>query len=289
MTVDLETIDRSGLEDAQKRLLPKLDSGLRGGDEQREFIRQAAGAPQEFCERVRSWGLRRGETPPVTERRLTEKEFVDPPWSTECVIASTWGELPAGLAARPETWVRINLEMVEQGRIKSSYLAADGNGESGRARITQALKGQDPQKIDGCVRAVFRRFGGVISDRANRTAFIDCPMAKAWWRHRYAEETHRTFNRGSVEELSDALRARFRWEPLVEAMISKLTVVGDMDIRPALVQCLADGVGKTGDEVKDVLGWIGRRSTVQALGAMGPERVLDMVAEEFLGSPVGHQ
>ena len=280
-------VDRSGLEGAQKRLLPKLDSGLRGGDEQREFIRLAANAQGDFCETVRSWGLRSGETPPVTERPLTEKEFVDPPWSTECVVASTWGGLPAALAARPETWTRINLEMIENGRIKSSYLAADGNGESGRLRIVQALKGRDAQKVDGCVRAVLRRLGGVILDRANRTAFIDCPMAKAWWRHRYAQETYSTFRRGSVEMLSEALRARFRWDPFVEAMISKLTVVGDMGIRPALVQCLADGAGKTGDEVKDVLGWIGRTSTVLALGSLGPERVLELVAEEFLGSGNG--
>ena len=282
MTVDVETIDRSGLEDAQKRLLPKQETGLRGGDEQREFIGLVADAPQDFCERVRSWGLRTGEEPLVPERPLTEKEFVDPPWSTEQVVAATWGELPAGLAARPETWTRIHIEMIEKRRIKSSYLAADGNGESGRVRIARALKGRDDQKVDACVRAVFRRLGGVISDRANRTAFIDCPLARAWWRYQYAEEAHLTFGRESVEELSKELRARFRWEPLVEAMISKLTVVGDAGIRPALVQCLADGVGTTGEEVKDVLGWIGRRSTVQVLGAVGPERVLSLLAEEFL-------
>ena len=287
--MDVETIDRSGLEDAQKRLLPKLDSGLRGGDEQREFIRMAANTQGDFCEMVRSWGLRSGEIPQVTDRPLTEKEFVDPPWSTECVVASTWRELPAALAARPETWTRINLAMMEHGRIKSSYLAADGNGESGRSRIVQALKGRDAQRVDACVRAVLRRLGGVILDRANRTAFIDCPMAKAWWRHRYAEETYETFKLASVEKLSNALRARSRWEPLVEAMISKLTVVGDMGIRPALVQCLADGAGKTGDEVKDVLGWIGRTSTVLALGTLGPERVLELVAEEFLASGKGRE
>ena len=280
--MDVETIDRSGLEDAQKRLLPKQETGLRGGDEQREFIGLVADAPQDFCERVRSWGLRTGEDPLVPERPLTEKEFVDPPWSTEQVVSATWGELPAGLAARPETWTRIHIEMIEKRRIKSSYLAADGNGESGRVRIAQALKGSDDQKVDACVRAVFRRLGGVISDRANRTAFIDCPLAKAWWRYQYAEEAHQTFGRESVEELSKELRARFRWEPLVEAMISKLTVVGDAGIRPALVQSLADGVGTTGEEVRDVLGWIGRRSTVQVLGAVGPESVLNLLAEEFL-------
>lgn len=284
MTVDVEAIDRSGLEGAQKRLLPKLASGLRGGDEQREFLRLVAYAQGDFCEMVRSWGLRSGEAPPVTELPLTEKEFVDPPWSTECVVASTWTELPAAWAARPETWTRINLEMIETGRVKSYYLAADGNGESGRSRIVRALKGRDAQKVDACVRAVLRRLGGVILDRANRTAFIDCPIAKAWWRHRYAQEAYETYERGSVQTLSEALRARFRWDPFVEAMISKLTVVGDMSIRPALVQCLADGAGKTGDEVKDVLRWIGRTSTVLALGALGPDRVLELVTEEFLKS-----
>lgn len=285
--MDVETVDRSGLEAAQRDLLPKPDSGMRGGEVQREFLRLAANAQGEFCELVRSWGLRAGAAPPVTERPLTEKELVDPPWETECVIASTWAALPAALAARPETWARINLEMIERDRIKSSHLAADGNGESGRTRIVQALKGEDAQRIDGCVRAVLRRLGGVISDRANRTVFIDCPMAKAWWRHRYAQETYQAFKRGSPKALSDALRDRFRWDPFIEAMISKLTVVGDMSIRPALIQSFADGVGSSGEEVKDVLRWIGRTTTVLALGALGPQPVLHMVAEEFLESADG--
>ncbi len=38
----VETVDRSGLERGQRALLPKRESGLRGGDQQREFIRLAA-------------------------------------------------------------------------------------------------------------------------------------------------------------------------------------------------------------------------------------------------------
>ena len=56
-----ETIDRSGLERAQKGLLPKQDSGLRGGDEQREFLSLVAKNPSEFCKLVRSWGLTQGK------------------------------------------------------------------------------------------------------------------------------------------------------------------------------------------------------------------------------------
>ena len=282
--MQIETIDRPGLEKAQKRLLPKRDSGARGGEEQREFLRLVAGDGAGFSKFVKSWGLRQGKTPPITDIRLSERELADPPWSTERVIAATWVDLPVNLAARPETWTRIHIEMIEQGRIRSSYLAANSTSESGRERITDVLNGQDPQQVDECVRAVLRRLGGVIEARANRTAFLDCPLARAWWRHRYATEAHKCFDCHSVEDLSAALRPRFRWEALVEAMVSKLTVIGDSAIRPALVQCLADGTGKTGREVGDLLGWIGRRTTVQALGALGPDYVRKLVTEQFLRS-----
>lgn len=280
----VEVIDRTGLEREQKRLLPTRNSGQRGGDEQRDFIRLAADDPTAFCDLVRSWGVRRGEKPPVTALPLSEREFIDPPWSTECAISDTWSGLPASMAARPETWTRINVEMIEQGRIRSSYLAADGNGDSGRTRIAQALKGTDPERVDRCVRSVLRRLGGVVEARANRTAFLDCPLAKAWWRHRYSQEAHERFGRDSVEVLSAALRPAFRWEALVEAMVSKLTVIGDSAIRPAVVQCLADGAGGTRREVTEMLRWIGRRSTVQALGALGADYVLEAIADQFSGS-----
>ena len=279
----VEIIDRTGLEREQKRLLPKRDSKQRGGEEQREFIRLAANDPIAFCDFIRSWGVRKGETPPVTARPLSEREFADPPWSTECAIATTWSGLPTSMAARPETWIRINLEMIVQGRVKSSYFAADGNGDSGRTRIMQALNGTDPVQVDRCVRTVLRRLGGVIEARANRTAFLDCPLARAWWRNRYSQEAHETFGRDSVETLSAALRPAFRWEALVEAMVSRLTVIGDSAIRPAVVQCLADGAGGSKREVKEMLRWIGQRSTVQVLGALGAEYVQEAIADQFSG------
>ena len=131
------------------------------------------------------------------------------------------------------------------------------------------------------MRAVLRRLGGVIGDRGNRTAFIDCPLARAWWRHRYASEAHRAFQLASVEALSSVLRQPGRWDPLVEAMISRLTVIGDSSIRPALVQCFADGHGKLPKNTWDVLHWIGRRSTVQALGVLEPNHIAQLVMGEF--------
>ena len=283
-TLRIETLDRTGLEQAQKSLLPTRDSGRRGGDEQRAFLGLAASDDAGFCSFVRSWGLRSGTPPPVTAAQLSERELVDPPWSTERAIAATWANLPVNLGARPETWTRIHVEMIEQGRIKSSFLATNGNGESGKGRIALALRGDDPQQIDACVRTVLRRLGGVIEARANRTAYLDCPLARAWWRHRYAVEAHETFSAHPVQALSAALRPAFRWEALVEAMVSKLTVIGDRAIRPAVVQCLADGAGESSRDVADMLSWIGRRTTVQALGALGPDHVRRLVAERFLSS-----
>jgi len=279
----VETIDRTGLERAQKELLPKHASGARGGGKQREFLRLVAEDRKKFCDYIRSWGLATGAPPPITDGRLSEREFANPPWSTECAIASTWATLPPSQAARPETWTRINVEMMEHHHIKSSFLAASSNGESGRSRIANALKGADAQEIDSCVRTVLRRLGGVI-ERANRTAFLDCPLAKAWWRNYYAREAHSAFDRHSVEVLSAALRPTYRWERLVEAMVSKLTIISDSAIRPAIVECFAEGAGNTGQEVADMLGWVGRRSTIQALGALGPEYVFQVIGKEFLGS-----
>ena len=279
----VEAIDRTGLERAQKGLLPKRASGARGGAKQRDFIRLVAEDQEGFCSYVRSWGLTTGSSPPVTDMRLSEREFVNPPWSTECAIASTWASLALSQAARPETWTRINVGMMENGRIKSSFLAASNTGESGRSRIARALQETDPQVIDSCVRTILRRLGGVI-ERANRTAFLDCPLAKTWWRHYFAREAHSTFGRHSVEVLSTALRPTYRWERLVEAMVSKLTIIGDRAIRPALVECFAEGAGSAGQEVADMLAWVGRRSTIQALGALGPEYVMQVLGQQFLGS-----
>ena len=278
----IETIDRTGLERAQKGLLPKRASGARGGGKQREFIRLVAEDQEGLCDHVRSWGLTTGALPPITDRRLSEKEFANPPWSTECAIASTWAAIPVSQVARPETWTRINIEMMEHGRIKSSFLAASNTGESGRSRIAKALKGTDAQEVDSCVRTVLRRLGGVI-ERANRTAFLDCPLAKTWWRHYFATEAHSTFGRHSREVLSAALRPTYRWERLVEAMVSKLTIIGDSAIRPAIIECFAEGAGGSGQEVADMLAWVGRRSTIQALGALGPEYVLQVIEQQFLG------
>ena len=277
----MQVIERVGLEQAQRNLLPKKDSGLRGGDIQCEFIDTAAHGGMRFCDYVRGWGETSGPHPQVTEYPMTEREFLDPPWTTERSIAATWNNLSSELAARPETWTRIHVEMIEQERIKSAYLAGEVSGEDGLARIRKSLKSGDPDQIDSCVRAILRRLGGVVADRANRTAFLDCPLARAWWRNRYAQESHAKFPLTPLEAASNALRPAYRWSTLVEAMVSRLTIMGDSAIRPALVQALAKGHVNSKHEMQDMLDFLGRRSTYQALGFVGSTFVLRLIEEHF--------
>ena len=276
-----ETINRVGLEQAHKKLLPKKETGLRGGEIQREFLRIVAEDDHLFCQTIRSWGIDDGVTPSVLDSQLSENELRDPPWSSECRIAEVWNDIPNSYAARPETWVRINLEMIEHGKINSSFLAYNGTSESGLARVRKSLKQTNGKVVDQCVRSVLRHLGGIPQDRANRTAFLDCPLAKTWWRHKYAVEAHEVFKRTSVRVISDALRPSFRWTNLVEAMISKLTVIGDASIRPALIENLAEGAGDSADDFNQLLNWIGRRSTVQALGYLGTDYVFQLLHDQF--------
>ena len=72
-------------------------------------------------------------------------------------------------------------------------------------------------------------------------------------------------------------------------MVSRRTIIGDVAIRPAIVQALTQGLGKSDPEMKDMLDFIGRRSTVQALGFLGPEYVFQLIEEQFVqerNSPV---
>ena len=83
---------------------------------------------------------------------------------------------------------------IEEGRIESSFLAANGGGNvTGAQRIDAALnastgRGGDASLLDRCVRTVLRRLGGLPEARGNRSVYVNCPLARAWWRERLVAE-----------------------------------------------------------------------------------------------------
>ena len=280
----IEVIDDEKLEEEQKRLvIPKSKSELRGSAEQRLFVGQVANSPSEFCERARAWVSNSGDIPALLPRKLSYTEYHNPPYKTETEIAKTWSYLSPSLASRPGTWVRISLELVENSIIQGHYFVSGGSGKYyGKDKINRTLNKNIPDEIDNCVRDIFRKMGGLIHVRGKRTTFIDCPLAKCWWRHRIACETHSHFRNFEIEDYSDLLRNNpVVWQELVEAMVSRLTIIGDQNVRPAIVRYLTEYNNTSQATVRSLLDSIGRRSTMQALGSLDPHRIFDLIQSEI--------
>ena len=283
----IEIIDDEKLEDAQKQLIfPVSQASQRGSEAQRAFIREVAEDPAAFRRRIRSWVTQKGDPPNSLPTRLSSSEFFNPPWKTELEIAKAWGNIPPNLASRPGTWVRIHLELMNKGIIDSHYLAFNNHrSSSGRDNIIHVLNKNDPDEIDQYVRRIFRHMGGLTGVRGKRTTYIDCPVAKAWWRNRFAQEAHRVFPTIEVKDYSEALRRDSGiWGTLIEAMVSRLTVTGDQNIRPGVVRYLAEKRKAAKQDINILLSRIGHRSTTQALGFLEPDIVFQIISNELVSA-----
>ena len=287
----IQAITYSGLEKNQSLLLPRKKHQNQVGkqqeflERQQEFLEIVAEDPDKFCTEVRSWGVTEGNPPPVLAHKLSEQEYLELPWETEQIIASTWPDLSVEMAARPGAWARIHIELIEKELISSSFLAASKKKQSGRDQINQILKmkpsAKKTKQVDRCVRRVLRHLGGIIKDRGTRTTYLDCPLAKAWWRHRYASEAQQIFSAFTIKQLSEVLRTSTHWEVLIEAMVSRLTVIGDRNIRPALIIQLAESNERSRARVRALADAIGRHTAAHALGALSSPQVRTILRDEI--------
>ena len=173
---------------------------------------------------------------------MTESEFKDPPADTERELYASWSDLTPSVACRSTLWACLTLEHIRNGHLESVYLAANGgNLPGGAERIDFALNdttSQRPQRIDSCVRAVFRRLGGLPEIRGNRSVYVDCPFARAWWRERMVEQVAR-----GDEEVAAQVRAVIRisqtyWEKLVDRIVFRNSTFGSVNIRNAFLRAL---------------------------------------------------
>ena len=279
----IEVIDDEKLEEAQKRLvIPSSKSNLRGSPEQQKFVELVADDTEAFCRQLQSWITQKGNSPKLLPRKLGYTEYRDPPYKTEVEIAQTWDYLPPSQASRPGTWTRISLELIKKDLVESHYFVNGGNSKyNGRDKIQGILNRNNPDEIDGCVRGIFRSLGGLTGPRGKRTTFIDCPLAKCWWRHRIACQVHECFPDIGVKDYSDGLRQSSMWQELIESMVSKLTVIGDDNIRLAVIRYLVESGNVSKLHVQALLQAIGRRSTTQALGFFEPSEILEMINTEI--------
>ena len=220
----------------------------KGSTHQRDFLK-ATRNDADFLKFLRDAIATDGTRPlPLCPERLTENEFKQPPANTETALYNSWGELTPRIACRTTIWGNLTCRHIEGGRISAVYLAANGgSGVSGAERIDRVL-GDDgktaTKAIDDCVRTVLRRLSGLPEARGNRTVYVDCPLARAWWRERLVAD----ISQGDPDQ-AESVRVVARvnqtyWEELVTLVVSRNSVLGSHAIRDSFVLSLGDLLSK---------------------------------------------
>lgn len=220
----------------------------KGSDRQREFIEKVRDSSQflDFAsDRLSTVGSLELDLAPFP---MTENEFKDPPADTERELYLSWSALTPSVACRSTFWACLTLEHVRQGYIHSVYLAANGgNLPGGAERIDFALKdesSQGPQRIDSCVRSVLRRLGGLPEIRGNRSVYVDCPFARAWWRERMVEQVARGDDETAAQVRAVIRISQTYWEKLVDRIVFRNSTFGSANIRNAFLRAIAQLVDR---------------------------------------------
>ena len=215
---------------------------VKGSDRQKRFLESVRDTAA-FLDHVSSIPTDGTVGPALAPERMTESEYKDPPASTEQTLYTSWSALPPAVACRSTFWAKLTIEHIKARRIQSVYLAANGgNLPGGAERIDFVLDdttGQGPKRIDDCVRTVLRRLGGLPEVRGNRSVYVDCPFARAWWRERMVNQAA-----NSNAQMTAVVRAIIRtnqtyWEKLVDRVVFRNSTFGSENIRNAFLRALA--------------------------------------------------
>ena len=218
---------------------------VKGGDRQKQFLKIVRDAAT-FLEHVSSIPTDGTVNPALAPEQMTESEYKDPPASTEQALYTSWSALTPAVACRSTFWAKLTIEHIRAGRIQSVYLAANGgNLPGGAERIDFVLAdatGQGPKRIDDCVRTVLRRLGGLPEVRGNRSVYVDCPFARAWWRERMVNQAANG-NAQTAAVVRTIIRTnQTYWEKLIDRIVFRNSTFGSENIRNAFLRALAQFV-----------------------------------------------
>ena len=267
-----------------------IQKSAKGSSAQREFLAAARKSAKFLAYIKDAVGVQEGiELQPLAER-MSEAEFGNPPSDTERRLFEAWGDLPPRIACRTTFWGRVTYRHIEEGRIESAFLAANGAGNvSGPQRIDAALNatGEEASSLlDKCVRTVLRRLGGLPEARGNRSVYVNCPLARAWWRERLVAEVATNEGEGLDHEIRAVVHPESQqyWEDLVTFVVSRNSVFGSSAVRRILIRTLAKVLDenprsplRTADELRRVCRSV---SSIQAsfeLSVVPPEELQAMM------------
>ncbi len=278
-------------DDASYTALRKDLLRTKGSDRQKEFLNVLCSSDRYSAWMREQVEIVPGDGLPTLEENLTEAEFKEPPKSTERQIFELWKSIPPAIACRVGFWGCMTLRHIKEGRIQSSFLAAgSGSTSSGLARIGQALQDGSDKEIDGTVRTALRRMSGLPEARGNRSVYVNCPFARAWWRRYLANEV--CDNTGA--ELTSVAKvlgySQQYWEELINLLVSRNSVLGDGEVRTALIWALSERIADPENPVfktstlKKILRLIGVRSAWQELGVFSVEELKDLMEKWLMES-----
>ena len=215
----------------------------KGGPLQRNFL-DAVRNNQAFLDYIQSEISTEGSYElPLSPDPMTEAEFKAPPADTETRLYESWSELTPRVACRSTFWAYFTCRHIAAHKINSFYLAANGGNMSGGAeRIDRALMEtgeKQPKMMDSTVRTVLRRLGGIPEVRGNRSVYVDCPFARAWWRGRLVEQTAQEDTSLAVQVRKVIRIHQTYWEKLIDRIVSRNSTFGSLQVRNAFLQALA--------------------------------------------------
>ena len=227
----------------------------------------------------------------VVSGKLSEHEFKEPTKQIEEELFEKWkSNVVPAQACRSTFWGYITLLHIKEDKIQSFYLAANGGTlPGGRERIDKALKSGQPNEVDAIVRTALRRFSGLPEARGNRTVYVDCPFARAWWRLHIARNVC-DITMASLDKVIELLRMnQAYWESLVSSIVSRNSIFGDENIRAALIWALSEKQSSinsshfTSKGLDKIIKKIGVRLAWQELAIFSPEELKHLLEQEFLG------
>ena len=263
-----------------------IRKSAKGSDAQREFLNAVRETKRFLAYVGNRVGVQEGDELEPLADRMSESEFGNPPPDTERRLFEAWRGLTPRIACRTAFWGRVTLRHIEEGRIESSFLAADGGGHlNGAQRIDAALKATTHEAaalVDRCLRTVFRRWSGLPEARGNRSVYVNCPLARAWWRERLVAEVATGDGEGLEREIRAVVHPESQqyWEDLVTFVVSRNSVFGSVVIRNILIRTLARVLAqnprstvRTSEELKRVCRSISAIQASRELSIVPPDEV----------------
>lgn len=222
-----------------------IRKSARGSVTQREFLTAVRDSDNFIAYINDAVAVQEGKELEPLADRMSEAEFGNPPSDTEQRLFELWNELTPRVACRTSFWAHVTCRHIEERRIESSFLAANGGGNvSGAQRIDAALSATGEKatpQLDQCVRAVLRRLGGLPEARGNRSVYVNCPLARAWWRERLVADVARDEDEDQESKLRAVVHPESQqyWEELVTFVVSRNSVFGSVTVRNILIRTLA--------------------------------------------------